>query len=57
MLQACHGEVFVREAVVAISASRIARSGKAGMWSRGLSPIVAGIGRLRLCIMGRLFGV
>jgi hypothetical protein len=32
-MQACHGETFVREAVVAISASRIARSGKAGTWS------------------------
>jgi hypothetical protein len=34
-MQACHGEMFVREAVVAISASRVARSGKARMWNGG----------------------
>jgi hypothetical protein len=41
ILQACHSESFVREAVVAISASRIARSGKAGRLGLSMSPVVA----------------
>jgi hypothetical protein len=41
ILQACHGELFVREAVVAISASRIARSGKAGRLGLSMSSVVA----------------
>ncbi|KAE9363257.1 hypothetical protein N431DRAFT_524157 [Stipitochalara longipes BDJ] len=40
ILQACHSEVFVREAVVAISASRIARSAKAGQMGVSMNPIV-----------------
>ena len=41
VLQACHSEVFLREAVVAISASRIARSGRAGQVGSSMNPIVA----------------
>jgi hypothetical protein len=41
ILQACHTEVFVREAVVAISASRIARSAKAGQMGVSMNPVVA----------------
>lgn len=41
MLQACHGEEFLREAVVAISASRVAGSSKAGRWRKSMSPIIA----------------
>ncbi|PMD47103.1 hypothetical protein L207DRAFT_416101, partial [Hyaloscypha variabilis F] len=41
ILQACHTEVFVREAVVAISASRIARSAKAGQMGVSTNPVVA----------------
>lgn len=41
MLQACHGEAFVREAVVAISASMIVRNLKWGKWNDVETPGVS----------------